>query len=83
MKKTKKKEILSFKISDIEYENHNPIRKVYLGDKMIYKVDCTLLAGVCMREQTKDVMDVLSKELKRKITPEEFRSIKLLGIVEK
>lgn len=88
--KVKKKDIivppkpktLTFKICDIEYEDHIPKRKVYLGDKIIYKIDCTQLAGMCMQDQSKQVMDAISKELNRTITKEEFRLIKLLGIVE-
>jgi hypothetical protein len=86
LKVKKKEEIVSktltFKICDIEYENHIPMRKVYLGDKVIYKIDCTILAGMCMQDQSKQVMDAISKVIKRTITQEEFRRIKLFGIVE-
>lgn len=76
------KKSLIFKIDEIEYENHIPMRKVYLDGKVIYKIDCTILAGMCMQDQTKQVMDAISKEVKREITKEEFRRIKLFGIVE-
>lgn len=72
-----------FKIGEIEYDNGVEIRNVYLDDKIIYTVDCTKLAGLVMRDQNKDVMDAISKEIGRTITLDEFRRIKLFGIVEK
>lgn len=73
---------LLFKIGDVEYSDKKEIRNVYLDGKIIYVVDCTKLAGLVMRDQTKDVIDAISKTIGRTINAEEFRRIKLLGFIE-
>lgn len=74
---------LEFKISNvIEYEGGLPYKKVYLGGKIIYKIDTTILAGMAMRDQTKDVIAAISKAIGRPVSKEEFNRIRLFNLVE-
>lgn len=76
------KTVLSFKIGEQDILNGSETRNVYLDGKVIYVVDCTKLAGICMRDQTKDVMAAISKEIGREIDKEEFKRIKMFDQVE-
>lgn len=78
----KKKKQHSFAISDILYdEGLKEYKAVLLDGKEIYRIDQSLYMGH-KRNQTPEVLDVLSKKLKREVTKEDLQRAITFGFIE-
>jgi hypothetical protein len=80
-KKKKQKEPHTFQISPVQYdENFKEFKTVILDGKEILRLDFSTYMGH-RRDQTKDLLEILTAKIGRPVSKEELNRAMMLGVI--